>query len=209
MINFASYNYYLEDMERYNQVVNDLYLKLMDKFINIIHKRLPALRFEDIEDIYSETFIAVRQNLLDDKVSSDTNWKAYIIKIGLNMAINKVKQAQNFEKPVDRPAEDDIDADERFQTKISLLDIADDCESNEKKEIFEKRLAVMRREINYLPEPCETILKDFYYGGMSMTEIMEEIHYKSTDAVKARRYWCMQRFKERVLTAFKLLNLTD
>lgn len=196
-------------MERYNQVVNDMYLKLINVFINIVHKRLPTLRIEDIEDIYSETFIAVRQNILDNKVSSDTNWKAYIIRIGLNMALNKAKQEGRFVKAEDRSSDDDIDAGERFQTQISLLDIADECDGKEKRENMEKRLTVMRREIAYLPEPCETILKDFYYGGMSMSDIMEEIHYKSTDAVKARKHWCMQRFKDRVTTAFRLLNLTD
>ena len=63
-------------MGEYNQIVNDWYIKLMNLFINYIHKRLPVLRIEDIEDVYSETFIAVRQNMLNNKVVSGTNWKA-------------------------------------------------------------------------------------------------------------------------------------
>lgn len=193
-------------MEKFYQVVNDLYLKLMNPFINYIHKWVPSLRIEDIEDIYNDTFITVRQNIIDNKVESDTKWKAYIIRIGLNMALNKAKKENKFVKADDREADDDIDATERFQTQISLHDIIDNSEETNMKEM---RLAVIQREVGYLPEPCETILKDFYYGGMAMTEIKEEIHYKTADAVKARRYWCMQRLKERVMMAFTFLNLID
>lgn len=193
-------------MEEYSQIVNDWYVGLRSLFINYIHKRIPALRIEDIEDIYSDTFIAVRENMLNNRVASGTNWKAYIFQIGYNMAVNKMKQEGKKVQTIERPADDDIDADEKFQTKLSLQDFADE---DDDKETQEKRAEVLKREMRYLPEPCETILKDFYYGGFSMTEIMDEIHYNSTDSVKSMKNRCMKRFKERVMLAFKMLNLID
>ena len=193
-------------MEEYNQIVNDWYVKLMNLFINYIHKRLPVLRIEDIEDVYSETFIAVRQNMLNNKVASGTNWKAYIFQIGYNMAINKMKQASKMVQAADRPSNDDIDADEKFQTQLSLQDLMDDCDD---KATMEQRVEVLQREMGYLPEPCETILKDFYFGGFSMAEIMHEIHYNSVDSVKSMKNRCMNRFKDRIKVTFKMLNLID
>ena len=68
-------------------------------------------------------------------------------------------------------------------------------------------MAILQREITYLPEPCETILKDFYFGQLSMEEIRKEIGYKTTDSVKARKNKCMNRLKERVALAFKMRQL--
>ena len=69
-----------------------------------------------------------------------------------------------------------------------------------------QQLAIIDREIKYLPEPCETILKDFYYGGFSMNEIMDDIHYQSTNSVKVMKNRCMKKLKERIMLALKTLN---
>ena len=199
--------YILGTMEDYNQIVNDWYIKLRNYFINTVHNKLPVLRIEDIEDVYSEAFIAVRQNLLGGKVEQGTNWKAYIFRIGLNMAINKAKIAGRIELADTRSDDDDIEADEKFQTKLSLLDVAQD--DADQAQLQEERMAVLKRELSYLPEPCETILKSYYYGEMTMAEIMQEVGFKTTDSVKAKKYWCLNRLKTRVMATFKMLNLID
>lgn len=192
-------------MEEYNNIVNDWYLKLRNRFINKIHNKYPVLHIEDIEDVYSETFIAIRQNLLNSKVREDTNWDKYIMTIGLNMAANKVKKERKIVRPLNNQADDDIDANEKFETQLSLMDLVGE---DDNRELLEKRIEVLSKEIKYLPEPCETILKSFYYGEFTMTEIMDEIHYKTTDAVKAMKYRCISRLKERMKLVCKMLNLT-
>ena len=193
-------------MDDYEIIVNDWFLKLRNLFINTIFNNFPDIHLEVIEDIYSETFMAVRKNLIDGTVKEGTNWKSYIFRIGLNMIINKVKKDGKTLRALDQPADDDIDADEKFQTRLSLKNLV---EEDDDKELLEKRLEVLGREIRYLPEPCETILKSFYYGEFSLSEIRDEIHYKTTDAVKAMKYNCMNRLKDRIKMAFKMLDLTD
>lgn len=206
MFNFVFRTYYLDKMNDYEIIVNDWYLRLRNLFINTIHKQFSEMTIEDIEDVYNETFLAVRKNLIEGTVKEGTNWKSYIFKIGLHMTINKVKKEGKTLRALDQPADDDIDADEKFLTRLSLKDLVDD---DENKELLEKRLEVLGREIRYLPEPCETILKSYYYGQFTLTDIMVEIHYKSTDAVKAMKYRCMNRLKDRIKMAFKMLDLTD
>ena len=193
-------------MEEYNQIVNDWYVKLRSFFINNIHSKYPNLYIEDIEDLYTEAFIAVRDNMIKGRVASDTNWKSYIFRIGLNMAANKSKQESKKVQAIEQNDDDDLDPHEKFQTKLSLNDLIDE---DDDKEALEQRFEIIMREIKYLPEPCETILKDFYFGGFSLTEIMEEIHYKTTKAVKAMKYRCLTKLKERVMIACKMFNLTD
>ncbi len=189
-------------MEDFSQIVTNWFVSLRNPFINYIHKALPILSLDEIEDIYSDTFIAIRKNLMDGNVASGTKWKAYIFQIGYNMAVNKAKQSSRFVQVKEMTSNDDIDATNRFETYLSLKEVMED-EENETKA---QRLSILEREIKYLPEPCETILKDYYYGGFSMTEIMLEIHYQSTDSVKSMKNRCMNKLRERIKLALGLLN---
>ena len=189
-------------MEDFSQIVTNWFVSLRNPFINYIHKALPILSLGEIEDIYSDTFIAIRKNLMDGNVASGTKWKAYIFQIGYNMAVNKAKQSSRFVQVKEMTSNDDIDATNRFETYLSLKEVMED-EENETKA---QRLSILEREIKYLPEPCETILKDYYYGGFSMAEIMSEIHYQSTDSVKSMKNRCMNKLRERIKLALGLLN---
>lgn len=189
-------------MEDFSQIVTNWFVSLRNPFINYIHKALPILSLDEIEDIYSDTFIAIRKNLMDGNVSSGTKWKAYIFQIGYNMAVNKAKQSSRFVQVKEMTSNDDIDATNRFDTYLSLQEVMEE-EDNETKS---QRLSILEREIKYLPEPCETILKDYYYGGFSMTEIMSEIHYQSTDSVKSMKNRCMNKLRERIKLALGMLN---
>lgn len=189
-------------MEDFSQIVTNWFVSLRNPFINYIHKALPVLGLDEIEDIYSETFIAIRNNLLEGNVASGTKWKAYIFQIGYNMAVNKAKQSSRFVQVKEMTSNDDIDATNRFETYLSLQEVMEE-EDNETKS---QRLSILEREIKYLPEPCETILKDYYYGGFSMAEIMSEIHYQSTDSVKSMKNRCMNKLRERIKLALGLLN---
>ena len=190
-------------MEDFNQIVSNWFVVLRNPFINFLHKSIPSLALDEIEDIYSDTFIAIRKNLLEGKVSEGTKWKAYIFKVGYNIAVNKLKLISRYLQSKESSSNyDDIDASNRFETYLSLKEFAEE-EDNENKA---QRIAVLEREIKYLPEPCETILKDFYYGCFSMSEIMAEIHYQSTDSVKAMKNRCMNKLRERVRLALGMLN---
>lgn len=189
-------------MEDFSQIVTNWFVSLRNPFINYIHKALPILSLDEIEDIYSDTFIAIRKNLLEGNVASGTKWKAYIFQIGYKMAVNKAKQSSRFVQAIDMTSNDDIDANNRFETYLSLKEVMED----EENETQSQRLSILEREIKYLPEPCETILKDYYYGGFSMAEIMSEIHYQSTDSVKSMKNRCMNKLRERIKLALGLLN---
>ena len=191
-------------MTNFNQIVNDKYLELRSGFINFISKRFPNFRMQEIEDIYADTFIAVHDNIIKGRVAADTKWKAYIYQIGLNLSLNKAKDNSRYVHAEEKNSDDDMDSQERFAIGISLASIVNECDNEEEKN---EKVAILQREITYLPEPCETILKDFYFGQLSMEEIRKEIGYKTADSVKARKNKCMNRLKERVALAFKMRQL--
>ena len=108
-------------MEEYNQIVNDWYVKLRSYFINMVHNKYPDLHIEDIEDLYTEAFIAARENMIKGRVASDTNWKAYIFRIGLNMAANKSKQEIKKVQALEQTDDDDIDEEQRTTHRHMLV----------------------------------------------------------------------------------------
>ena len=158
-------------MTNFNQIVNDKYLELRSGFINFISKRFPNFRMQEIEDIYADTFIAVHDNIIKGRVAADTKWKAYIYQIGLNLSLNKAKDNSRYVHAEEKNSDDDMDSQERFAIGISLASIVNECDNEEEKN---EKVAILQREITYLPEPCETILKDFYFGQLSMEEIRKD-----------------------------------
>lgn len=192
-------------MEDYSQIVNDWYASLRNTFVNFIHSRFSNLDFDEIQDIYNDTFMAIYNNLQQGRVKSDTKWKSYIFQIGINMALSKSKENGKLVRPNERNNDDDVDSQERFETGITFNTLISEDDMAEKKQLIND---ILLREIASLPEPCETILKDFYFGGFSMSEIKDEIHYQTNDSVKAMKNRCMNRLRNRIKTTFMFLDIT-
>jgi len=53
----------------------------------------------------------------------------------------------------------------------------------------------MEQALKFLGQPCEGILRSFYYLKKSMAEIAAEHGYKSATHTKAQKYKCLQRLK--------------
>lgn len=60
----------------------------------------------------------------------------------------------------------------------------------------EKRFEKLGSAIDMLGEPCRSLLKDFYYQDLSMTEIAEKFGYTNADNAKTQKYKCLQRLKK-------------
>ena len=83
-------------METYEEIVSRWYSELHDPFVNLIKSRFNGLFFDEIEDIYQETFLAVHENLHRGSIEADTNWRAYIMRIGLNQTMTYCKAKGKF-----------------------------------------------------------------------------------------------------------------
>jgi RNA polymerase sigma-70 factor (ECF subfamily) len=57
-------------------------------------------------------------------------------------------------------------------------------------------LESLNTALNKLQEPCKSIISLFYLNGMSLTEIADELSYKSTDVVKTQKSRCISTLKK-------------
>jgi len=192
-------------METYEEIVSRWYSELHDPFVNLIKSRFNGLFFDEIEDIYQETFLAVHENLHRGSIEADTNWRAYIMRIGLNQTMTYCKAKGKFVTETQAGGDDD---DERpdWLSEMAPLETQVDETTDDPKE-RERMIAVMNGIMGSLTGKCRDLLPSFYYARMSMEEICQELGYANTDSAKSQRLKCFNKLKEAVRARLKMMGL--
>ena len=192
-------------METYEEIVSRWYSELHDPFVNLIKSRFNGLFFDEIEDIYQETFLAVHENLHRGSIEADTNWRAYIMRIGLNQTMTYCKAKGKFVTASQAGGDDD---DERpdWLSEMAPLETQVDENTDDPKE-RERMIAVMNGIMGSLTGKCRDLLPSFYYARMSMEEICQELGYANTDSAKSLRLKCFNKLKEAVRARLKMMGL--
>ena len=179
-------------MNEYAEIISRWYKQLHQPFVSLIKSRFTGLSDSEIEDLYQETFVAVYDNLQGGRVSDDTNWKAYIYRIGLNQANNLCKKNAGVVAIDRRELKDDDVPSSRYENLLPLGEMIDDEDEVSDRE---NRINVVNSALDKLRERCRTLLRDFYINKLSLAEIRDEMGYANTDSVKTQRYKCFSRLK--------------
>ena len=205
--------------ETYEEIVRKWYLKLQGNFTSLMMERYrnSSLQLADVENIYQDVFIAIRENLRNGKVKENTNWESYIIRIGLNMAGKKYRQLKDVDF-IDEPSDDSEKIFNKAQRISNLLSsLPSEEDETDIKSNLEAQL-LLGEELSHTPEPCASIIRLTYYADMTDAEISREIPAYSNNgksvesnakAVKARRWLCMRDLIYRVKMALFVAGIID
>ncbi|MDE7082060.1 MAG: sigma-70 family RNA polymerase sigma factor [Muribaculaceae bacterium] len=183
----------------YSQIVNTWYEPLREEFINrILSKYKDAfLTRADAEDIYQDTFVAIRTNMAAGRVKPDTCWRNYILSIGSNMAGKHYRRLQQLiPADISDPA-DPLDGPCAAVREFNRIAIEEYAAAE--LDLFTNRqtLLLLNAELRRTPAPAASILLMSYCDDMSDKEIAAEhpdycANGKSlkenADAIKARRW---------------------
>ncbi len=181
----------------YEDIVRDWYNRLRPAFLRRLTQQYPSLTLGDAENLYQDTFIAIYDNLLADRVRQDTSWDSYIMTIGLNLA-NKAMRKLSVTDNIG--SEDDENCKNATAHKVeSLLKSMPEDEISLSDNLEVQSL--LGNELTHTPEPCASIIRYFYYEGMSMDEIADEIGYRNAQTAKAKKSQCMTDLIKRVTDA--------
>lgn len=181
----------------YEDIVRDWYNRLRPAFLRRLTQQYPSLTLGDAENLYQDTFIAIYDNLLADRVRQDTSWDSYIMTIGLNLA-NKAMRKLSVTDNIG--SEDDENCKNATAHKVeSLLKSMPEAEISLSDNLEVQSL--LGNELTHTPEPCASIIRYFYYEGMSMDEIADEIGYRNAQTAKAKKSQCMTDLIKRVTDA--------
>ncbi|MDE5874862.1 MAG: hypothetical protein K2H15_04370 [Muribaculaceae bacterium] len=205
--------------ETYEEIVRKWYLKLQGNFTSLMLERYrnSNLQLADVENIYQDVFIAIRENLRNGRVKENTNWESYIIRIGLNMAGKKYRHIKDVDS-IDEPSDDSEKISNKAQRISNLISsLSSDDEEADLNSNLEAHL-LLGDELSHTPEPCASIIRMTYYEDMTDAEISQQIPaYRdngktlstNAKAVKARRWLCMRDLIYRVKLALYVAGIID
>lgn len=184
--------------QNYEDIVREWYERLFPEFISRLTAKYGGLTLYDAENLYQDTFLAVHENLAAGRVREDTSWRSYIMTIGLNLAgkeWRKVEKTDSVDKGFD--AEDGAQSAmaRKVEEQLKTLPDGDDemplCNNPEVK-------AILGDEILHTPEPCNSILRLYYYEGKKMKQIAEQLGYKNDKTAKSKKCQCMDDLIKRL-----------
>jgi RNA polymerase sigma-70 factor (ECF subfamily) len=156
-----------------------LYEIFRDEFILWSGKNF-SLNEEESSDIFQDTLISFYYNFRNNKISDlSCSIKTYLFAIGKNLSLKKIRKDKRMVKPgnlEDFPVKDDL----TFP-----------MEGNEK----QNQIADM---VKSLGDPCESILRYYYFDNYSMDLIAGKMGYKNQNVVKSQKLRCIKELREKI-----------
>lgn len=188
--------------ENFEYIVRKYYNRLREPFLRKLTRQYPSMRLDTAEDLYQDAFIAVQDNIHRGKVRPDTDWNAYILTIGLNMA-SKEQRHGGITDPFDAMYDDGKeDGNNRLARKVE--DIIKEMPEEEAALCNNPEvLSRLGNELEHTPEPCGKIIRLFYYTDATMEDIAEETGLKNAQTAKAKKSQCMTDLINRVTEALR------
>ena len=191
--------------ETYEDIVRKWYNKVRPMFVNTLRKRFSQLDYDTIENLYQDAFLAVYENLQAGRVREDTSWSSYIIQIGIYLATKELRHSGI----TDSIYESGGDNEEGHQQSSRTVELLLSQLTTEDESLYQtvNALSLLGEELNYTPEPCNSIIRLFYYDDMSMEEIAVAVNFKNATTAKSKKSQCMKTLIERVKRSFKVAEL--
>jgi len=158
----------------YNKIITETYNNLRQPFLAFATHKYNLSNY-DSEDIFHDTIIAFRQNLVDGKINNlDVPFKTYLFAIGKNKIVDYLKREENN---MTFPPDDFPILPEEDDPELTII----------------KRNETVYREVSQMGNPCKKILLLYYWHDKSMNEIAEQMNYKSPDVAKTNKSRCIKK----------------
>ena len=139
---------------------------------------------EHAKDIFQEAFLAVWQNIKQDKFVPETesSINGYLYTIAKNKWMD-VLRSQGYKKTI-------------VASQLQHFEIKDDENNGIDDDILkEKRLEDVMLAFKNLGEACKSLLRKFYFEKKSMNLIAKELSLDSA-STRNKKYRCMQKLRQ-------------
>jgi RNA polymerase sigma factor (sigma-70 family) len=192
----------------YEDIVRDYYNRYRKEFLRRLTAKYSALSLFEAENLYQDTFLAIRENLLQGRIKENTSWSSYIMTIGLNLASKEMRKLGKTDSIDDGYGEENEDSPSK--TARTVEDMLKTL-PEEETPLYQNQEAqsLLGDELIHTPEPCGSIIRLFYYEDKSMDEIAEEVGYKNATTAKSKKNQCMKDLIKRVRNALFSAGIID
>ena len=161
-----------------NTAIHSLYSQLREPFFRYFYNHY-RLDDDSIADLLQEAVIGTWKNVQRGSLTADNlscQLSTYVITIGIYRHLASTRLS-------DRHVSLDTG---QF---ADLTDMPDDGVYDAERE------NCMASAVSRMTEPCNTILKLFYYEQKDMDTIAKQMQFPTTDAAKMQKFRCMQKLK--------------
>ena len=168
----------------FNEEIASIYNDCMPGFVNMFQVRFPNLRYEDLEEIYNDSIMALYNNVLSGELTELTcSLQTYINQIGHNKIIDLCRKRHM-----------DMEQLPEYET-IELQECVEDYWLAGNSEEEEERKNIIYNIVQKLVEPCKRILYSFYYDHLSLDVIAKMMGLANQSVAKTQKSRCMAKVK--------------
>lgn len=152
--------------------IEDLYLKNRDKFFRWAAKRY-LLSDGDAAEIYQEAILIMYEKLVEERVVLlRAKQETYLFGIAKNLIAEKGRK------------------EAKMVVEDEFVEVPYEEDQNE------EALQQVEEALEKLEEPCQTILRQFYYHRKSLKEIAVMIGHNDEKVTKTQKARCMNYLRE-------------
>ena len=161
-----------------NAALKEIYRKYRLDVVSFLQREF-SCQEDEAADIFQVAVVIFYDNIILGKLTTlHSDIKSYIKAIAKNKALEliraKTKQQVGDSISIWISYVQEENPDEELNQKINKLNIA----------------------LEYLGEPCKSLLNLFYYKSNSMEDITLKMGYKNTDTAKNQKYKCLKRLQK-------------
>lgn len=184
---------------RFIYVVKQEYDEFMPKFINYMCKKFTFLTQAEAQDVYQDVFISIYDNISKGRVRLDTNWEAYMLRIGNNIVCRNHRSGQLEMRSID-DLFGDSDNDNTDRRLDNLMAQSQEAFQEEDSDPYSdpELLEILNRRIAEIPERCVQIMRLHYFDNMTMDNIATIMGYANAVTVRNRKTQCMKALAQKV-----------
>lgn len=154
--------------------LDDFYLQQRKGFLNWA-KGKSQLPETDLLDVYQNAFVVMYEQLLKPEFTLSSQLSTFLFGIGRNLLLKAHRtQLRN--------------QDHEAAIRTELL-------QQKEAEPLNERAQRVRQVMQQVQEPCQSLLKLFYFEEKKLAEIATLMQYKNTNVVKSQKVRCLRKLQ--------------
>ena len=135
---------------------------------------------DEAQDVLQETLIAVWQNVAKPEFLLNVKLSTYVFSIAKNQWYKQLKKKTRF--------------------KVVDVSVTENYRAEESPMMYDTK--IVSDYVNKLDETCKRLLMYFYFDGLDMNTIAEQMGFANSDTVKSKKYQCFKKLETSVKEHF-------
>jgi RNA polymerase sigma factor (sigma-70 family) len=167
-----------------NRVLGELYKTHYPMILNLVMTNQGTE--QEARDVFQEAVIAFYERARQPGFVLTCKVKTYLYAVCRRLWLKRLYEKKRY--PM------------RIEEIETFLQVEDEIAYIEEQE---KKMNAVKESVQGLGEPCNSIIRDFYFNNLTMDQIRDKFNYTNSDNAKNQKYKCLQRLKKIFFEGYK------